>query len=109
MSTELEATRGSALSDEIEKMLGEAGAPSPSLLAKQLGEAIAAHAENDREQVLSSAREAYREGFLLGRVTPRFVPFSAQMWRNSKIFQRLKPRDRPATKARSRYADYEDL
>jgi len=90
-------------------MLDKAGAPSPALLAQQLDEAIAAHSENEREQALSSAREAYREGFLLGRVTPRFIPFSGQMWRNSKIFQRLKPSSRPATKAHSRFADYEDL
>ncbi len=109
MTSELQASRTLLLPEELEKLLREAGAQSPAPLAKRLGAAIAAQAEYDRGLALGSARDAYREGFLLGRVTPRFIPFSIQMWRASKIFQRLKSREQPTTEKPSRYASFNDL
>ncbi|ERR1700756_1345593 len=109
MTPEHQATRALFAPEELEKLLREAGAQSPNLLARRLSAAIAARAEHDRGLALGSAREAYREGFLLGRVTPRFIPFSIQMWRASKIFQRLKSRDQPVAEGVSRYANYNDL
>ncbi len=102
------ASRALLLAEELEKTLSNDGAASPSVLAKKLIAAMTAQAEHDQAIALSSAREAYREGFLLGRLTPRFVPFSAQMWRTSKIFQRLKARDLPSTQSASRYANQDD-
>lgn len=91
--------------EELEKALIEAGARSPSALAQTLIAAITDQAEHDQAIILSSAREAYREGFLLGRLTPRFVPFSFQMWRASKIFQRLSSQEAQPAQSRSRFAN----
>lgn len=108
MAAETHSARTLLAPEELEKTLREAGVQSPAILAEKLIAAMAAQAEHDQAIALSSAREAYREGFLLGRLTPRFVPFSAQMWRTSKIFQRLKARDRPPTQSSSRYAIQDD-
>lgn len=108
MAAETHSARTLLAVEELEKTLSEAGAQSPTLLAQKLIAAMTAQTEHDQAIALSSAREAYREGFLLGRLTPRFVPFSAQMWRASKIFQRLKARDLPVAQSSSRYANQDD-
>lgn len=108
MAAEIHSARTLLAPEELEKALSEAGAESPAVLAQKLIAAMTAQAEHDQAIALSSAREAYREGFLLGRLTPRFVPFSTQMWRASKIFQRLKARDLPPTQSTSRYANQDD-
>lgn len=108
MAAEPHSARTLLSPEELEKALSEAGVESPTILAQKLIAAMTAQAEHDQAIALSSAREAYREGFLLGRLTPRFVPFSAQMWRTSKIFQRLKARDLPTTRSSSRYAIQDD-
>ena len=94
--------------DELEKTLHDAGVQSPAVLAQQLISAMATQIAHQHSIAIGAAREAYREGFLLGRVTPRFVPFSAQMWRSSKIFQRLQSRDVPSSQSSSRYANPSD-
>ncbi len=108
MAADTHSARTLFTPEELEKMLNVAGVQSPGVLAQKLVAAMTAQAEHAQAVALSSAREAYREGFLLGRLTPRFVPFSAQMWRTSKIFQRLKARDLPTTQSSSRYAIQDD-
>ncbi|MGN6123605.1 MAG: hypothetical protein ACTHOJ_11695 [Sphingomonas oligoaromativorans] len=103
-------TRRLFQSESLEKLLADSGARDPVTLAAQLRAAIDAQSGHDRQQVLSHAREAYREGFLSGRSIPRIVPFSMSLWRASRVFNQLRARQQPADDAvASRYAKYQEF